>query len=368
MAGTARSISAIGPSTRLPYAASHCSRLKLSGSPAGGPPVLTTRISIAPSSSSTVPIRRSASSRSALSCTNARAPETSTAAASMRSCEREDIATRAPSPASALAMPRPRPFEAPVTSATLPSMPRSIAAKSISKRDSHNCNVNAPPFGTLAAPPWDGPRCDRHSRPPCGGAARVCASGRLPAPTRVPGARGDDRRPRRRPVDGARSRHDRGRGRPSPEARVPALAAQPADRHVRRVDDGEPVLRPLPRVVAERRRPPDGPELRRQAGPVPQYACAGNRLPGLRSPGPRPRLGRRAHPGCGREDGRLPPLLHQRRVRARLLQPGRPRLPPQRGEDVHDVRPHVLLAAGLDVPEPGVHARGRVLWDEGQQH
>jgi len=47
------------------------------------------------------------------------------AAASIRSRERELIATWAPSCTSARAMPRPMPLEAPVTSAALPSMPRS---------------------------------------------------------------------------------------------------------------------------------------------------------------------------------------------------------------------------------------------------
>src|SRR5438552_944922 len=41
---------------------------------------------------------------------------------------RAQIATRQPSAASAAAVPRPRPFEAAVTSATLPSIPRSMVA------------------------------------------------------------------------------------------------------------------------------------------------------------------------------------------------------------------------------------------------
>ena len=36
------------------------------------------------------------------------------------------------------------------------------------------------------------------------------------------------------------------------------------DRHVRRADDGEPLVRPLPRLAARRRRPPGGPELHRR--------------------------------------------------------------------------------------------------------
>src|SRR4051812_38449203 len=45
----------------------------------------------------------------------------------MRSRECEEIATRAPSATSSVAIPRPIPFDAPVTSATLPFKPRSMA-------------------------------------------------------------------------------------------------------------------------------------------------------------------------------------------------------------------------------------------------
>ena len=44
-----------------------------------------------------------------------------------------------------------------------------------------------------------------------------------------------------------------------------AEPAEPPDRHIRRADDGEPLIRPLPRLDAERRRPPGRPELHRQA-------------------------------------------------------------------------------------------------------
>ena len=50
------------------------------------------------------------------------------AAASTVSCVREATATRTPSAASAVAIPRPIPFEPPVTSATRPSMPEVHAA------------------------------------------------------------------------------------------------------------------------------------------------------------------------------------------------------------------------------------------------
>ena len=61
-----------------------------------------------------------------MSCTYAVAP-ISTAVASTRSGECEEMATRAPSATSSFAMPRPIPFDAPVTSATLPFKPRSMA-------------------------------------------------------------------------------------------------------------------------------------------------------------------------------------------------------------------------------------------------
>ena len=61
-----------------------------------------------------------------MSCTYAVAPS-SAAVASTRSRECEEIATRAPSATSSAAIPRPIPFDAPVTSATLPSKPRSMA-------------------------------------------------------------------------------------------------------------------------------------------------------------------------------------------------------------------------------------------------
>ena len=60
-----------------------------------------------------------------MSCTNAVAP-ISDAVASIRSGECEAMATRAPSVISSAAMARPIPFDAPMTSATLPSRPRSM--------------------------------------------------------------------------------------------------------------------------------------------------------------------------------------------------------------------------------------------------
>jgi hypothetical protein len=65
-------------------------------------------------------------SRSATSWTNA-SPPTSAAAAAILSCERDAIATFAPSATSSAAIARPIPCDAPVTSATRPSNPRSMA-------------------------------------------------------------------------------------------------------------------------------------------------------------------------------------------------------------------------------------------------
>ena len=63
-----------------------------------------------------------------MSCTYGRAP-ISAAAASIFSRVRELTATRAPSGASSRAIPKPMPCEAPVTSATLPSRPRSMTRR-----------------------------------------------------------------------------------------------------------------------------------------------------------------------------------------------------------------------------------------------
>ena len=128
IAGSACSMSATGPSSSIRYAASHWSRENASGSgPAGGPPLFVMRISTGPPSRSSTPASSAGTaSRSAASCTNGSAP-ISAAASSMRSREREDTATRAPSAASSAAIARPIPCDAPVTSATLPVRPRSMA-------------------------------------------------------------------------------------------------------------------------------------------------------------------------------------------------------------------------------------------------
>ena len=64
---------------------------------------------------------------------------------------------------------------------------------------------------------------------------------------------------------------------------------------------------------------------------------------------------------------RLPALGRQRRVLDRLLRRrGTSAFIPRRGEGVHDLRPLLLLADGVDLPEPRVHARGAVVRDDGQ--
>ena len=79
-------------------------------------------------------------------------------------------------------------------------------------------------------------------------------------------------------------------------------------------------------------------------------------------------------PGHGWDQGRaaaerrLPrPRLGQRRVRAHLLQPGRPRLHPRGGAQLHDLRPLLLLAARPDLAEPLLQVVGAVRRAE-EQH
>ena len=88
--------------------------------------------------------------------------------------------------------------------------------------------------------------------------------------------------------------------------RRPALSAQPAARHDRRADDGEPELRPLPRLAAGRRRAAGRAPVHRQAGQSARDPPARRHLPGLRLHGSRPFVGRRAHRLDGGQHGRLP--------------------------------------------------------------
>ena len=162
------------------------------------------------------------------------------------------------------------------------------------------------------------------------------------------------------PTRSSPRRHERQRRAADP------LAAQPPDRHVRRADDGEPLVRPLPRLAAGRRR-------------APGRACGSPTRQGQRS---RPTGCVNNYQGCGFLDpdhswdggrtemdgGRMDGFLRaaERRVLDRLLRRAGPAVHPARGQGVHRVRPLLLLAAGLHVSQPRVHARGPVLRDDGQ--
>ena len=145
-----------------------------------------------------------------------------------------------------------------------------------------------------------------------------------------------------RPARLRRRRRHRLRHRPRRfRARLP-------DRHRRRADDGEPVVRPLPRVARRRRAPTSRPgagatasgfqvagadrprRTRPRRRPVATYPLVGapsetNPWRGLRPPEPGPRLVRRAR----RARRGLPRAGHrERRVRARLLRRRGPPRPP----------------------------------------
>ncbi len=113
----------------------------------------------------------------------------------MRSREREAIATRAPSAASALAIPFPRPFEAPMTSATLPSIPRSMgrnpSRSSTTQAPSPNLHVSTPdaaeraarapaihlpPFARGRLVPWLRARAAAARRPHAGSLPSACVT------------------------------------------------------------------------------------------------------------------------------------------------------------------------------------------------
>ena len=150
-----------------------------------------------------------------------------------------------------------------------------------------------------------------------------------------------------------------------------AHPAEHADRPLRRPDDGEPVVRPLLRLAAGRRRGA-GPHLsrprqRQRAGAAPatprrsaqaQWQGCGHPDPDHSWDGGRAQLGSsRTEPARGA--GRLP-RGRQRRVRALLLRRGRPRLHPPGGQGVHGLRPLPLLADGLDLAQPLLHVVGAV--------
>ena len=135
-----------------------------------------------------------------------------------------------------------------------------------------------------------------------------------------------------------------------------AHAEQHADRPLRRPDDGEPLVRPLLRLAAERRRRA-GPHLprprqRQRAGQhaprLDARAAASGRAaatPTPTTPGTAAARSSAARAPNTRGAGRLP-RGRQRRVRALLLRRGRPRLHPPGGPGVHGLRPLPLLADG----------------------
>src|SRR5262249_35147296 len=94
--------------------------------PAGGPPPLLTRTSIPPNAPTVFSTSRARSFGTVRSPRTASAPMRS-ASRSSRSRRRANIATFAPSAASASAIASPMPEEAPQTIAVLPRSPRSIA-------------------------------------------------------------------------------------------------------------------------------------------------------------------------------------------------------------------------------------------------
>ena len=120
----------------------------------------------------------------------------------------------------------------------------------------------------------------------------------------------------------------------------------------RRGDDGEPVLRPLPRLAA--RAPtasrPGSPTLDRyrRAAPDPPP----DRVRQLRLPGPRPLLRGRPDRAQRRQVRRLAALRQQRQPVDRLLRAGRPAVPRQRGAGLDDLRPLLRRGDGRDLPQP----------------
>ena len=142
-----------------------------------------------------------------------------------------------------------------------------------------------------------------------------------------------------------------------PSFQAAAEAAQRADRPLRPPDDGEPVVRPLLRLASAATRTatrtsaypnPEGELVRTRATPR-RSARGGVRVEGLRPSRSRPRvdLGPRS------AERRLPrPGQRQRRVRALLLQPRRPRLHSRGGAELHALRPVLLLDPRGHLAEP----------------
>ena len=152
----------------------------------------------------------------------------------------------------------------------------------------------------------------------------------------------------------------------APRPRRRPRREEPAARHDRRADDGEPLLRPLPRLAAGGGRSPGRAHLHRR-GRRSSSKPTGWRPTGRAAPTPIPTTpGTGEGPARRRPHGRLPALGRKRRVLDRLLRRTGPAVHPLGGARVHHLRPLLLLAARLDLPQPRVHALGPVLRDEGQ--
>ena len=100
-----------------------------SGSPPGGPPVLVTRMSIGPRSRSTFSSSSGAASRSSVSCTYGRRADLGGGRLDLLARPGAHRHPRALARPALARSPKPMPCEAPVTSATLPSRPRSMTRR-----------------------------------------------------------------------------------------------------------------------------------------------------------------------------------------------------------------------------------------------
>ena len=156
-----------------------------------------------------------------------------------------------------------------------------------------------------------------------------------------------------------RGRRPRG-GTARTRGRRDAVGASPAGavgaRPRGRGDDGEPLVRPSPRLAARRGREAGRPHVRRRIRDAAPDVPARAGLPGVRVRRPRPFVRRRAHRVGQRRVRRL--AEGERPVVDRLLPAAGPAVPRQGGAGVHDVRPLLRLVHGADVPEPVLLAVG----------
>ena len=145
--------------------------------------------------------------------------------------------------------------------------------------------------------------------------------------------------------------HSRPRVGPAPEPRRLRHRA----RHRR--DDGESLLRSLPRLVAGCRRDADRPRVHRQARRHAADLSARAELPELPVRRSRPFLRGRSRAVQRRRQRRLAACLDGRSLSDRLLHARRSRLLRQRGAGVDDRRPVLRRDPRPDLPEPVLPAR-----------